>query len=243
MFSRKLLLATTVLALTATAVITRAQNVSPDTSSPPESVADAARKARAQKKDSVKPAKVFTDDNVGDIKGQISIVGAEPASPADSATAKKDDAKSANASEGKKDEAYWQGKFAAARKLLADDTKEVDILQREFNLKQEQFYQDPTAAMKQQYSREDLDKTQSQIDAKKQAVEKDKQAISDLEDDLRRSGGEPGWANEPSGAGPSDSSTSESGSLGSGSPEAAASATDTSGSSGTSASNSDSSKQ
>ena len=96
--------------------------------------------------------------------------------------------------------------------------------------------------MKQQYSRADLDKTQSQIDAKKQAVEKDKQAISDLEDELRRSGGEPGWANEPSGAGPSDSSTSESGILGSGSPEAGASGTDTSGSSGTSASNSDSSK-
>ena len=102
MFSRKLLLATTVLALTATAVITRAQNVSLDTSSPSESVADAARKARAQKKDSVKPAKVFTDDNVGDIKGQISIVGAEPASRDDNAAAKKDDAKSANASEGKR---------------------------------------------------------------------------------------------------------------------------------------------
>ena len=94
----------------------------------------------------------------------------------------------------------------------------MDILQREFNLKQEQFYQDPTAALKQQYSREDLDKTQSQIDAKKQDVEKDKQAISDLEDELRRSGGDPGWANEPSGAGPSDSSTSESGTSGSGGP-------------------------
>ena len=124
-------------------------------------------------------------------------------------------------------------RFAAARKLLADDTRELDILQREFNLKQEQFYQDPTAALKQQYSREDLDKTQSQIDAKKQVVEKDKEAISDLEDELRRSGGEPGWANEPSGAGPSDSSTSESGSLGSGSPAAGASGTDASGSSST----------
>ena len=50
--------------------------------------------------------------------------------------------------------------------------------------------------MKQQNSREDLDKTQSQIDAKKQDVEKDKQAISDLEDELRKAGGEPGWANE-----------------------------------------------
>ena len=234
MFSRKLLLATTVLALTATAVITRAQDVA---SSPAESVADAARKARAQKKDSVKPAKVFTDDNVGDIKGQISVVGSQPASQADNADAKKDDAKAANASEGGKDEAYWQGKFAAARKLLADDTREADILQREFNLKQEQFYQDPTAALKQQYSREDLDKTQSQIDAKRQAVEKDKEAISDLEDELHRSGGEPGWANEPSGAGSSDSSTSESGTSGSG-----GSGSDTSGSSGTSGSNSDTSK-
>jgi hypothetical protein len=236
MFSRKLLLATTVLALTATAVVTRAQDVA---SSPSDSVADAARKARAQKKDSVKPAKVFTDDNVGDIKGQISVVGSQPASLADDAPGKKDDTKSANASDGKKDEAYWQGKFAAARKLLADDTRELDILQREFSLKQEQFYQDPTAALKQQYSREDLDKTQSQIDAKKQAVEKDKQAISDLEDELHRAGGEPGWANEPSGAGPSDSSTSESGTSGSGGPGAGASGSDTSGGSGTSASNSD----
>jgi hypothetical protein len=236
MFSRKLLLATTVLALTATAVITRAQDVA---SAPSDSVADAARKARAQKRDSVKPAKVFTDDNVGDIKGQISIVGAEPVSQADNTGAKKDNA---SAPEGKKDEAYWQGRFAAARKLLADDTRELDILQREFNLKQEQFYQDPTAALKQQYSREDLDKTQSQIDAKKQAVAKDKQAISDLEDELHRSGGEPGWTNEPSGAGPSDSSTSESGTSGASGPETGASGADTSGTSGTSGSNSDSSK-
>lgn len=237
MLSRKLLLATTVLALTTTAVVTRAQDAATDTSSQAGSVADAARKARAQKKDAVKPAKVFTDDNVGDIRGQISVVGSQPAPQADDA--KKDDTKTANASDGKKDEAYWQARFAAARKQLADDTREVDILQREFNLKQEQYYQDPTAAMKQQYSRADLDKTQSDIDAKKQAVEKDKQAISDLEDELRRSGGEPGWANEPSGAGPSEASTSDSGSSGAG---AGASATDSSGSSGASASNSDNAK-
>jgi len=239
MLSRKLLLATTVLALTTTAVITRAQDVAADTSSQPESVADAARKARAQKKDAVKPAKVFTDDNVGDIKGQISVVGSAPASPADNAGAKKDDAKTANAGDGKKDEAYWRAKFAAARRVLADDTRELDVLQREFNLKQQQYYQDPTAALKQQYSREDLTQTQGQIDAKKEAVEKDKQAISDLEDELRRSGGEPGWANEASGAGPSEASASDSDSSSSGSSSGAgASATDTSGSSGTSAPNS-----
>ena len=235
MLSRKLLLATTVLALTSTAVLAHAQDAATDTSSQPGSVADAARKARAQKKDAVKPAKVFTDDNVGEIKGQISVVGSKPATQADDT--KKDDVKTASAADGKKDEAYWQARFAAARKQLADDTREVDILQREFNLKQEQYYQDPTAALKQQYSRSDLDKTQSDIDARKQAVEKDKQAISDLEDELHRAGGEPGWANEPSGAGPSEASTSDSGTSSPG-----ASASDASGSSGASASNSDGEK-
>lgn len=237
MLSRKLLFATTILALTTSAVITRAQGAAVDNPAP--SVADAARKARAQKKDSIKPAKVYTDDNLGDIKGQISVVGAQPSSPADNAGAKKDDAKATGASDVKKDEAYWRAKFAEARKVLAEDTREVDILQREFNLKQEQFYQDPTAALKQQYSREDLDNTQKQIDAKKQDVEKDKQALSDLEDELRRSGGDPGWANEPSGAGPSGSTTSESGNSGA---PAAASGTDNSGNSGTTSASSDASK-
>jgi hypothetical protein len=235
MLSRKLLFATTVLALTASAAITRAQEVE---TQPSVSVADAARKARAQKKDSVKPAKVYTDDNVGDIKGQISVVGSQPSSSADNSGTRKEDDKASGASDGKKDEGYWKAKFDAARKTLAEDTREVDILQREFNLKQEQFYQDPTAALKQQYSREDLDKTQNQINAKKQDVDRDKQAISDLEDELRRSGGEPGWANESSGAGPSESSTSESGN--SGSP--ASSGANNSGNSGTTSASSDASK-
>jgi len=231
MLSRKLLFAT-IFAVTASAVFIHAQDV--PVNNPAPSVADAARKARAQKKDSVKPAKVFTDDNLGEIKGQISVVGSQPAAQTDNAGGKKEDAKAENASGGK-DQTYWQGRFADARKVLADDTREVDILQREFNLKQQQFYTDPTAALKEQYSREDLDKTQSQIDAKKRDVEKDKQAISDLEDELRRSGGEPGWANEPSGTGSSESSTSESGNSGSAAPSGA-------GNSGATSASSDASK-
>ena len=61
--------------------------------------------------------------------------------------------------------------------------------------------------MHEQNSRADINKTQSEIEAKKQDVEKDKQALSDLEDQLRKAGGDAGWANEPSGAGPSESST------------------------------------
>jgi hypothetical protein len=34
----------------------------------------------------------------------------------------------------------------------------------------------------------------SKIDAKKKEIEQLKQSFSDLEDDLRKSGGDPGWA-------------------------------------------------
>lgn len=218
MISRKLIHLAAVLFLSGGISIARAQDA-PATSSTSQSTSlgDAARKARAQKKDSGKPPKVFTNDDVGDLKGAISVIGNEPApaSRADTTAEKTDDKKAANGADAKKgqaqDESAWRAKFAAARRTLADDSKELDILQREFNLKQEQFYQDPTAALKEQYSRDDLNKTQSQIEAKKQDVEKDKQALSDLEDQLRKSGGDAGWANAPSVAGTSDSGSSNSG--------------------------------
>ena len=179
----------------------RAQGTPATTSgSQSESLGDAARKARAQKKHSGKPAKVFTNDDMGRLKYEPSVVGNQSAlaSGTDRTIEGAQGKKLSKGDEGKKDEAYWRARFAAARRSLADDSKELHILQREFNQKQEQFYQDPNSALKQQYSRDDLNKTQGEIDAKKQAVEKDKQALSDLEDELRKAGGAPGWADEPS---------------------------------------------
>jgi hypothetical protein len=179
----------------------RAQGTSPTTSgSQSESLGDAARKARAQKKHSGKPAKVFTNDDMGRLKNTPSVIGYQfaPASGADKAAERIKDKNPANGADGKKDEASWRAKFAGARKTLADDMRELDILQRELNLKEQQFYQDPNTALKQQYSRDDVNKTQIEIDTKKQDVEKDKQALSDLEDELRKAGGDPGWASEPS---------------------------------------------
>jgi hypothetical protein len=170
---------------------------------PQQSVAEAARKARAEKKESSKPVRVFTDDDVRNLKGTISVVGAAPPSdgagkPATAAAPGQEKAQEKSAAEAEaKDEASWRKKFAGARKTLADDNKELDILQREYNLKQQQFYTDPNTALKQQNSREDLNKTLDQINTKKQDIEKDKQAIADLEDELRKSGGDAGWASEP----------------------------------------------
>ena len=182
-----------------------------------ESVADAARKAQAEKKPSAKPATIFTNDNIDTIKGTISVVGETPAPPADKTATAPDKTKTTPADDKGKvapaddkskaapaddkitppnDEPYWRKTFADARKKLADDAHELDILQREYNLKQQQYYSDPNTAMREQYNRQDLTDTKTKIDEKTAAVAQDKQAISDLEDALRQAGGQPGWANQ-----------------------------------------------
>ena len=182
------------------------------------SVAEAARKAREQSKGRPQPAKVFTNEDIPNLTGVVSVVGTPPAEPAAApaagqpATAPPAEGAAAPAAAVPgavapgaapppqavvKDEAYWRTAFADARKKLADDTRELDILQREYNLKQQQFYMDPNVALREQYGRADLNKTLEQINTKKLDVERDQQAIATLENELRQSGGQPGWSREP----------------------------------------------
>jgi vancomycin resistance protein YoaR len=154
------------------------------------SVAAAARKAREEAKNRQAP-KVITNDDLANIKGDVSVVGAPLPAPAPEA-APGEAAPAAKPAE--KGEAYWRDQFAQARKKLADDTKELDILQREYNLKEMQFYTNPNVALREQNSRADLNKTLDDINAKKADVDKDQQAISTLEDQLRQAGGDPGWS-------------------------------------------------
>ncbi len=156
-----------------------------------ESVADAARKAQAEKKNAPKAKLSIDNDNLDTITGSVSVVGQAPAAPPSEETKK---AGAPGAKAPAKDEAYWRQKFAAAYKKLAEDQRDLDITQREYNLKQQQFYTDPMAALKQDYSRQDLNDTKTKIDDLTATVAQDKTDISNLEDELRRAGGDPGWA-------------------------------------------------
>ena len=179
------------------------------TSRAQESIVEAAKKARAQKKGPPK-GPVFTNENIGDVKGIVSVVGQTPAPPADVAkmtdegdkgggeekTGAKPVAREEKPAPVVKDEAYWRKRFAEARKNLADVEKEADILQRELNLQNQQYYSDPNKALQEQYSRRQLDELKQKIEEKKAEVARLKQAISDLEDELRAAGGDTGWARE-----------------------------------------------
>jgi polyhydroxyalkanoate synthesis regulator phasin len=59
---------------------------------------------------------------------------------------------------------------------------------------QVQYYSDPQKALMQQHDRSDINEGTAKIDAKKKDIESLKQQLSDLEDQLRKAGGDPGWA-------------------------------------------------
>ena len=175
----------------------RAQQQNSQQSSDP--VADAARKAKEQKKDAPKPKKVYTDEDISTKKSDISVVGPAPA-PTDASGATQTSSTTAKPGAKEKEtedpnsEKAWRKRFADLRKKIDTAEQELAILQREENKAEVQYYPDPTKAMKEQYSREDINKKAAKIDAKQKEIAALKQQWDDMEDQLRKSGGDPGWA-------------------------------------------------
>lgn len=172
----------------------------------PQSLADVARKVRAERaKKDLSKVPLFTNDNIPTASGLVSTVGSTtpPAVEGDEAAMEGEGA-AAGEQEGtekkkKCDESCWRGKFNSQRAKIASAKQELDILQREFNLSRVQYYQDPNQAVRQQYSGNtaggaELQQLQGKIDAKKAEIQKLEQGLSDLEDQLRQAGGDPGWA-------------------------------------------------
>ena len=71
--------------------------------------------------------------------------------------------------------------------------RELAVLQQKLSQNQVQFYPDPNKSLLQEYTRSDINKLQQDIDKKKWEIAGDDKALADLEDQLRREGGEPGW--------------------------------------------------
>jgi hypothetical protein len=169
------------------------QNSTPSSTGDP--VADAARKARAEQKTAPKPKKVFTNDDIPS--------AAPPHAPATADGTTKTAAqpqgadqsaqKSADPADDPKTEAYWHKQAKKLRAKLATAEQELDVLQRELSKDELQYYPDPQKALMQQYNRSDINAKTAKVDAKKAEVESLKQQVADLEDAVRKAGGDPGW--------------------------------------------------
>jgi hypothetical protein len=95
-----------------------------------------------------------------------------------------------------KDQQYWRKRFADAYYPLRMAEKELDVMQRELNVNSVQYYADPNKALREQYSRREINARRQKIEEKKLGIKKLREALSDLEDELRHAGGNPGWARE-----------------------------------------------
>jgi hypothetical protein len=196
-----------VLGLASIAVMAKHQDASQQTG---DAVADAARKAREQKKSEAKPKKVFTNDDVAPAPPASTAAAPAAAAPAATTPAstetKEGEANAAKPGEATADakgdksaapdnsEAGWRKRFADQRAKIGQAEQELDILQREAQKLQTQYYNDPQKALAEQYTRKDITDQDAKIQAKKDEIAKLKQGLSDLEDQLRAAGGDAGWA-------------------------------------------------
>lgn len=166
----------------------------PNQQSTVDPVAEAARKAREQQKSEPKPKHVFTNDDIPSVSEKSATTAKSEGTPTDATADQGDSDKDKDAANDPKSEAYWRKRFKEARNKLANAEKELDLLQRELNKNEVQYYPDPQKALVQQYNRSDINEGTSKIAAKQKEVDGLKQHIADMEDDLRKAGGDPGWA-------------------------------------------------
>jgi len=162
----------------------------------PDPLVEAARKNREAQKNAPKASAVFTNDNIPATPGAVSVVGSTATEASSKPAGPSGKAAGQASSPANNDEATWRKKFADARQKLAQDQTELSILQRESDQLQLQYYPDPTKALMQSVDRSDIIKKQKAIDDKKKEIDADQQAISDLESELRKAGGDLGWARE-----------------------------------------------
>jgi predicted RNase H-like nuclease (RuvC/YqgF family) len=157
-----------------------------------DDVAAAARKAREQQKAAPAAKKVITNDDIPSAKNTTPDADtSNPKTEDQKDAAKADDKAAAN---DPKSEAYWKKRFQEVRDKLADSEKELDVLQRELDKDQVQYYPDPQKALMQQHDRSDINDKTAKIDAKKKEIDGLKQQLTDMEDEMRKAGGDPGWA-------------------------------------------------
>lgn len=96
----------------------------------------------------------------------------------------------------KKDEADWRKVFSELHYKIHIAQAELDLLQRELSVALIQYYPDPAKTMRESVTRRQIDEGRKKIEDKKAEIHQLELQESDLEDELRHSGGDPGWSRE-----------------------------------------------
>jgi hypothetical protein len=153
------------------------------------SLGDIARQIKAQKAKDHKPVKVITNDNISGPNDDASGFGANSPGKSSVGSSPKPDGESP----GGHDEKYYRAHLSTLQDKLDTHKRDLEVLQEKLGQNQMQYYPDPNKALRQEYSRADINKLTDSIDAKKQQIANDEKAIDDLHEQLRHEGGDPSW--------------------------------------------------
>jgi hypothetical protein len=156
------------------------------------SLGDYAKKIRKDPGTAKARPKVFDNDNLP-TEDKLSVVGQQSAANAAGA-APSDDKNAANAADddqAKKQAAWkaWQTKLTAQKDSIDLATRELDVLQREYQIRAAAMYADAGNRMRNeaQWDKQDADYKQKIAD-KQKAIEDAKQKLGDMQEEARKDG-------------------------------------------------------
>ena len=158
-------------------------------SAPQQSLGDLARAARAHKRAAATPDMVFDNDSFV-ASAPVNVVGkVEPESATDSKSTQKSGEAKPAADDRKKAESEWRDKITAQKKAIADIDRELDLLQREYKLRQVAYYADAGVQLRDSKKWADEDrKYRDDISDRAKKAQDAKQKLEDLREQGRKAG-------------------------------------------------------
>jgi hypothetical protein len=165
------------------------QSSSPSSGTSSSSLGDYARKIRKDNGTKEK-AKVFDNDNLP-TQDKLSVVGQkqDSAAAAENTSDNKNDATKTGDDANKAQWKEWQGKLSAEKDEIGLASRELDVLQREYELRAAAMYGDAGNRLRNegQWDKQDADYKQKIAD-KQKAIEDAKSKLSDMQEDARKAG-------------------------------------------------------
>lgn len=180
-----------------------------------QSLADVARKEGERREGTQPAAKTYTNKDLKAVRAAEPAVSPQAAPAADAATApatpaadadatpasgpaagadtpKAPDASAGAASREVKDQAYWAKRLGGLREQLSRDETYLDALQTRINALTMDFVNRDDPIQRDQIER-DRSRAVVELERLKKAIEQDRKAIADLEEEARRAGVPAGW--------------------------------------------------
>ncbi len=141
------------------------------------------------------PVPLYTNDNLPS-HGSLGIASVRLENGAKERAQAKGESVAQSAAPEEHGEKYFRSKADKIRSQMEFHQRQLAVLKQQLGLAKMEYYPDPQKTLEQESTpafQTDLDKLRAKIANAEKAVADDQKAMDDLQQDLRRDGGNPGW--------------------------------------------------